>query len=45
MEVPYPLVSGSKFERHRLMPCSYKDYEEAMKDEVPEKWLHAIGKI
>lgn len=45
MEVPYPLVSNSKFEKHRLIPCSYKDYQEAMKDEIPEKWLHAIGKI
>ena len=45
MEVPYPTVSNSKYERHRLIPCSYKDYLEAMKDEIPEKWLHAIGKI
>lgn len=45
MEVPYPLVSSSRFERHRLIPCSYRDYLEAMKDEIPEKWLHAVGKI
>jgi arginase family enzyme len=30
MEIPYPPHKDLKFERHTLIPCSYKDYELAI---------------
>ncbi|MEO5946447.1 MAG: formimidoylglutamase, partial [Chitinophagaceae bacterium] len=36
MEGPYPSHEKLKFERHTLVPCSYKDYETACKDEIPD---------
>ena len=44
MEVPYPNAK-IKYHRHHLVPCSYKDYEIACKDEMPERWWQAFQKI
>lgn len=44
MEVPYP-NSKVKYHRHHLVPCSYKDYEVAMKDEMPDRWWQALQKL
>ena len=44
MEVPYP-HSKVKYHRHHLVPCSYKDYEVAMKDEMPDRWWQALQKL
>ena len=44
MEVPYQ-SSLSKYERHHLVPCSYKDYQVACKEEVPDKWWQAYQKL
>lgn len=44
MEVPNP-NSKVKYERHHLVPCSYKDYETACNDEMPERWWQAFQKI
>ena len=38
MDVPYPESKLSKYRRHQLVPCSYKDYQEACNDGIPEKW-------
>jgi arginase family enzyme len=45
MEVPCPTNLMSKFERHYLVPCSYKDYETAGKEDVPDRWWQAFQKI
>ena len=45
LEVPYPTSEKRRFERHHMVPCSYEDYEEAMRDEMPEKWLHTFNKL
>jgi arginase family enzyme len=45
MEVPYPSQKGLKFERHTLVPCSYKDYETACKDEIPDRWWQTYQKL
>jgi len=45
MEVPCPTRLKSKYERHYLVPCSYKDYETAMKEDVPDRWWQAFQKI
>ena len=41
MEVP---VAKTKFQRHNLIPCSYKDYESACREEMPERWWQALQK-
>ncbi len=45
MEVPYPSQHGDKYERQHLVPCDYKDYEMAMKNEVPNLWWKTYQKL
>lgn len=45
MEVPYPPNQKLRFERHALVPCSYTDYEEACKEEMPDRWLQTFQKL
>lgn len=44
MEVPYP-KSGSKYERHHLVPCNYEDYQAAMQNEMPDLWWKTYQKL
>ncbi len=45
MEIPYPPTKGLKFERHTLLPCSYKDYELAVNNEIPDRWWQTYQKL
>lgn len=45
MEVPCPSGLQVKYERQFLVPCSYKDYQAACQDEMPEKWWQAYQKF
>jgi ABC-type molybdate transport system substrate-binding protein len=45
MEIPYPPTKGLKFERHTLLPCSYKDYEMAVNNESPDRWWQTYQKL
>lgn len=45
MEVPYPPNQKLRFERHALVPCSYNDYAEACKEEMPDRWLQTFQKL
>jgi len=45
MEVPYPSQKKMKFERHCVVPCSYRDYEDATKEEVPDRWWQSYQKL
>lgn len=45
MEIPYPPSKGLKFERHTLLPCSYKDYELAVNNEIPDRWWQTYQKL
>ncbi|MEX2485523.1 MAG: arginase, partial [Brumimicrobium sp.] len=45
MEVPYPGIKGHKYERHQLVPCSYEEYQEAMKGEIPDLWWKTYQKL
>ena len=45
MEIPYPPTKGLKFERHTLLPCSYKDYELALNNDVPDRWWQTYQKL
>lgn len=44
IEVPVREESGLSSERHKLIPCSYADYEEAMQNEIPDRWWRALQK-
>lgn len=44
MKLPVELAKN-RFMSHHLIPCSYKDYQQACKSEVPEKWWNAIQKL
>ena len=45
MEIPYPPHKDLKFERHTLIPCSYKDYELAINNEIPDRWWQTYQKL
>jgi arginase family enzyme len=45
MEIPYPPHKNLKFERHTLIPCSYKDYDMAVKNEIPDRWWQTYQKL
>ena len=45
MEVPCPPGLQQKYDRQFLVPCSYKDYQEACQNEIPEKWWQVYQKF
>jgi formiminoglutamase len=45
MEIPYPSHKDLKFERHTLIPCSPKDYDMAMNNEIPDRWWQTYQKL
>jgi arginase family enzyme len=44
MEVPYP-TSKTRFGRHHMVPCSYKDYQTACSEEMPDRWWQTFQKL
>ena len=38
MEVPYNGERSEEYQRHLLLPCTYADYLQAQKNEVPALW-------
>jgi formiminoglutamase len=44
LEVPYP-SSKDKFLRNCLVPCSYTDYQDALKGELPDRYINTLAKI
>ncbi len=45
MEVPYPGTTNSRFLRHQSVPCTYNDYQEAMRGEIPDLWWKTYQKF
>ena len=45
IEVPHPENEKFKHERHTYMSCSYQDYQDALKGEIPERWWQAYQKM
>ncbi|TNE53524.1 MAG: arginase [Bacteroidetes bacterium] len=45
MEVPYPPVKGNQYERQHIVPCNQEDYEQAMKNEMPDLWWKTYQKL
>lgn len=40
-----PVKTTKKYQRHRLIPCSYMDYKRASQDELPERLLRALERF
>lgn len=45
MDVPYPPGKNTRFERHHMVPCSYNDYQTAVKEEMPDRWWQTFQKL
>lgn len=43
MQVPVP--TRKKHERHRLIPCSYQDYQSACREDLPERLMLALQRF
>jgi len=39
------ILSNNKYKRHALIPCTYKDYTEATKQVIPDRWYKAMKKM
>jgi len=44
MEVPYS-NGFQKYSRNSIVPCSYNDYQTAIKGEVPERYISTLAKL
>lgn len=44
MEVPFP-GGKEKYSRNSIVPCSYSDYQTALKGEVPERYINTLAKL
>jgi formiminoglutamase len=44
MEVPYP-HGHERYSRNSIVPCSYNDYQTAIKGEVPERYITTLAKL
>ncbi len=45
MDVPYPADKRIRFERHHMVPCTYKDYQLASSGELPDLWWKTYRKL
>jgi arginase family enzyme len=45
MEVPIRSRIKTKYMRHHLVPCSYNDYQTALKDHIPDRWWQTYKKL
>ncbi len=44
MELPTGKIRNELI-RHHFLPCSYRDYEQACNDEIPDRWWLALQKM
>ncbi len=45
MEIPCPQEQQDKYARHLLLPCSIRDYQQALNNEIPERWWTFYNRI
>ena len=45
MEVNCTKDKKMKYERHYLIPCSYKDYQVACENDIPDRWWQTYQKL
>ncbi|MBX7227279.1 MAG: formimidoylglutamase [Chitinophagales bacterium] len=38
-------INTERSKRHKLFPCTIKDYETALQGEIPERWMTAYNKV
>ncbi|MEX6627189.1 formimidoylglutamase [Tenacibaculum salmonis] len=39
------MISNTKYKRHALVPCNYKDYKQALERKMPDRWYKALQKL
>ncbi|EGV43468.1 arginase [Bizionia argentinensis JUB59] len=44
IEIPFLEEINNKLKRHTLLPCTHQDYQNACKNNVPERWYKAFQK-
>jgi arginase family enzyme len=45
MEIPLPAEQRIRYERHYLVPCSYRDYQIACENDIPDRWWMVYQKL
>jgi arginase family enzyme len=45
MNVPINDHSKGRYRKHRIVPCAYEDYQQAMKGEIPDTWWQTYQKL
>lgn len=45
VNVPFPEHRGNRYKRHEMIPCSYKHYVQACKNEMPDVWLRTYQRM
>ena len=45
MEVPVETDLMTKYERHYMVPCSHRDYQDAMDNNIPDRWWQVFQKM
>ena len=45
MEIQLPTDQRAKYDRHYLIPCSYKDYQTACNNDIPDRWWMVYQKL
>ncbi len=45
MEVKYPSGKEKLYNRHQLVPCNSEDYENALKNNIPDLWWQTLQKL
>jgi len=45
MKVPCRHETPDAYERHYFVPCSFNDYQTALKNEVPDRWWQVYQKL
>lgn len=43
--IQVPVKTSRKYERHRLIPCSYNDYKLACQEELPDRLINAFKRF
>lgn len=44
LEVPYP-NGRDRYSRNSIVPCSYTDYQTAVKGDVPDRYINSIARL
>ncbi len=45
IDMTFKSDDDAKFERHHFIPCSREDYDQAMRNELPDKWWQFYQKL